>query len=652
MAIAKMLKMQLIGIRSERDKILNALHSTCAIELKQADDLFEGQRTVCDKSEITENREKLEYSISLITKTCQTLGIKDIVADGFGVSYNDFMKIGERGEELLAVADGAKQKKDQISLANAKIIALKTELNTFLPYAELKCKFSDFKDTLKTRVCFGIASDQLIRKLEERFSDDLKLASCYEEGRYLNNSLLSVVYHESVQAEVERLLSENGFVKCPHHQDFYPADKIAELNDEILAEEQAISRLTAEIADLREHVKDLKVLSDYFIFLGEKAKGCDGMLNTEHVFLLEAYVPAERREEVQDCIKQVSGNVYVCFNEIKKGEFAPTLTKNKKVARQFEFVTNLYSAPKYGELDPNPILAVFFSIFMGFITADWGYGVLMVVGGFLFARKKREVGVVRLAKLLAYSGIPTILFGLGFDSFFGFPLLRNLNLISTTLLPDPIAHKSVMAGITVPTLLIISLGMGIVHIMAGLFMNALAKFKEGEIIDGICDGIIWMIFLAGLLLLILALMGVLSGAMNVAIILLVGSVVLGALTAGRHVKGFGKFTKGFGAVYGLINYMSDILSYARLYGLMLSGAQIGSIVTNLALGMATSVGGIIACAIVMLIGHVFNIAMGLLGAFIHDARLQYVEFFSRFYEGDGELFTPLGTKLEHSYLDK
>ena len=241
-----------------------------------------------------------------------------------------------------------------------------------------------------------------------------------------------------------------------------------------------------------------------------------------------------------------------------------------------------------------------------------------------------------------------------FDSLFGIPILRNAGLISKPFLPDPVYDNSVVAGISIPSLLLISLGMGVVHIMAGLFITALIHFAHGRILDGIFDGLIWDVFLGGIIVLVVGLTGLAPAVTKPAVLVIVVSVAIGAIFAGRHEKGFGKITKAFGSVYGLINYMSDILSYARLYGLMLSGAQIASIVSNqLALPMLTSpggAGGFIACALIMLIGHVFNIAMGLLGAFVHDARLQYVEFFSRFYEGEGQLFTPFATKFDHVYL--
>ena len=301
-------------------------------------------------------------------------------------------------------------------------------------------------------------------------------------------------------------------------------------------------------------------------------------------------------------------------------------------------------------------MGIFFAIFLGLMTADVGYGLIMILGGLIFnARSKRKTGLNRLASLLVMAGIPTVLFGLGFDSWLGMPVMQWLGLINKPLMPDPVGDNSLILGISVPSLLLICLGFGVVHIMVSLCVVAYVEFKRGKILDGIFDGLVWAVFLAGLLLFVLCQVGVAEGLDKVAIGLLLGSVVVGALTAGRHQKGFGKFTKGFGAVYGLINYMSDILSYARLYGLMLSGAQIAQIVSvQLAVPMLKSpggVGGVIACVAIMLVGHIFNIAMGLLGAFIHDSRLQYVEFFSHFYTGDGELFTPLGSKLEHVYIE-
>ena len=175
--------------------------------------------------------------------------------------------------------------------------------------------------------------------------------------------------------------------------------------------------------------------------------------------------------------------------------------------------------------------------------------------------------------------------------------------------------------------------------------------RRGQFWDGILDGLVWAVFSIGMGL---AIVGLIDEA-NISILAIVGGVMAGAsllvamVTAGRKEKLLGKFTKGFGAAYGIINYVSDILSYARLYGLMLSGAVIAQIISSYSVDFVLSgnVALIILAVILMLVGHAFNLAIGLLGAYIHDARLQYVEFYGRFFEGEGELFAPLGSNRKY-----
>ena len=172
-------------------------------------------------------------------------------------------------------------------------------------------------------------------------------------------------------------------------------------------------------------------------------------------------------------------------------------------------------------------------------------------------------------------------------------------------------------------------------------------------LEGVCSGLIWSFALISFVLFVFF---AIKGDKSVSGVLVYPTIALfaaGILTSGITEKGFGKVTKIFGSAYGLINYASDVLSYARLYGLMLAGAQIASIFTNsIAVGMLFPKGviGIIAGVLVIIAGNLFNLAMNLLGAFIHDSRLQYVEFFGRFYEGEGELFAPLGSQREFIYF--
>ncbi|MBQ3571945.1 MAG: hypothetical protein IJA15_03865 [Clostridia bacterium] len=656
MAIADMLALKLVGINAKQNEILDVLHSTGAVEISLSND-FEGlSKVTTDKSEIKNKKERVENALSIIAERCKQAKVEESVKDGFGVNYEEFTSISSKEEQILAVCDKAKELNELIHALNAEIIAIRGEIEYFEPYLGLADKFSDFKGTKTTACKLGIVEKRNAQRLIEKLGEiELADAKIVSEGE--RSVAVRVIVHLSALEECERVLIENSFIRSTKEGEFTAKEKVDELTNIIKAKRLEIQKAKEEIINLASNVRDLKVLSDNYSFQLEKLGYSDNFERTKNTFYLSGFVPKEAKERVEKALEPFSEDIYKEFKELEEGEFAPTLMKNNKVVSNFEFVTNLYSVPQYKEYDPNAIMGFFFSIFLGFITADAGYGILMLLGGLLFNLKsKRKTGINKLAGVIAMAGIATILFGIGFDSWLGLPLLRSIGLMKNTLLPDPVAHTSMLAGISIPTLLLIALGMGVVHIMASLCVLAWTHFRKGRILDGICDGIIWAIFLAGLILFVLCQMGTVKGLDNVAIGLLLGSVVLGAVTAGRHAKGFGKFTKGFGAVYGLINYMSDILSYARLYGLMLSGAKIAEIFSQqLAVPMLESPGGVagvIACVVIMLVGHLFNIAMGVLGAFIHDARLQYVEFFSHFYNGDGELFTPIGSKFEHIYLDK
>jgi len=314
-----------------------------------------------------------------------------------------------------------------------------------------------------------------------------------------------------------------------------------------------------------------------------------------------------------------------------------------------EAVTNMYSPVSYREFDPNTVMALFYSLFLGFIMGDVGYGLLMsVLGGTVYFLSKRDTGLKRLAGVFAVGGIFAIIWGFLFNSLFG------IQLPYKPPLPDAQGDMWQLMGIKIPAVLIISLLIGALQLCAGYVCKTVQCFRRKQIADGILDGMVWAFFTLGVGL---AIVGLIDD-FNVKILAYVGGIIAGVmlvtamLTAGRKEKLLGKFTKGFGAAYGVINFASDVLSYARLYGLMLSGAVIAQIVSSYAIGFIT--GGNAALAILgvvlMVVGHAFNLAIGLLGAYIHDARLQYVEFYGRFYEGEGELFAPLGSKHKYIYL--
>lgn len=647
MAIAKMSSMKLLGVKSEEEKILGALHRTCSVQII-SNNPVEEEKT---ETRFGEKFDKLSFACDYLFNNVNRIskeinGVTPLKEAVYGVTYDEFVSALDKEQTVLPVIDRLKTISESIMSEKAELVKLNNEMSAYKPFIGVKPKLSTFKGTEETSVFLGTIKPSSARTFIAENTDCKAFIECEDASV----ACLSAVCLKKDESAVLGVLGSLGFVRFSLTGDFTAKNKCDELSAKIKETENKLTELDRAIVAESVHFKDMKILLDRYAFELEKEKDKNGFASTDGTFLLEAYVPTEATERVEEALKSVTDKAFTEFKVIPDDEFAPTLMKNKKVTRQFEFVTNLYSPPKYGTIDQNFVMMIFFSVFMGFIMADMGYGILMTVGGLLLAKKiGRDTGVSRLSNVIAVGGIFTFVFGVLFDSFFGYGLLRQIGVISEPLMPDAINHKLNVAGISVPTLLLMSLGMGVVQIIASLLLKSAKSFRDGNFFDGLFDGVVWAIFLAGLMLLVMDLAGVTHGLTKISAIITVSAVAVGALTAGRHSKGFGKFTSSFVAVYGLINYMSDILSYARLYGLMLSGAQIASIVTNLSLPLFNGAGAI-GGVLILIVGHAFNLAMGLLGAFIHDARLQYIEFYGRFYEGEGELFKPFGTTFSSIYF--
>lgn len=662
-----MSKLRLVGLTRERDIILDALAASNAVSIKEAPAL-ECAATVPDAanySDLSDKIERVEGCIAVISRAVEKRkdkGDKGLTADGFSVEFSEFIHAGSYADEAEEIIARTEELSALSADANGEITRVNARKRELLPFLGVQDKLSCFKDTRLAKVRLGTIPAEKERELKELCEryDTLTIESY---GYRSDSAAVLVAVHAS---EAEGALSDInslGFRLCPFFEDKTAAELDAEFDDNIAELTRRRAEAEDGLSSMGDKLRTLKVYADYLIFQREKASAAEKFPMTKTAFVLEAYVPRQAQDAVLCAINGVSEYVYTEFAPIEEGDMPPTLMKNNKVVKNFEFVTNMYTPPHYGEFDPNGIMSIFFSIFLGFIMADIGYGILMMAIGFIFAaRQKRDTGMKRLMNVIGYGGIFTLIFGVLFGSFFGFAATPNdINSFSISFLPKPIipdaqGHNSTLAGISIPTVLLIALGMGVIQLMASNLCKAWSEFRRGRVADGIFFGVIWAVFLLGMLLFVLGMivelnMGYLALPGG---IIAVASLLVGAVTAGMHEKGLGKFTKGFGAIYGIINYLSDILSYARLYGLMLSGAIIAQIASGQGWLLVTSGKPVFAVlgVLVMIIGHAFNLAMGLLGAYIHDARLQYIEFFSRFYGGEGELFVPLGSARKYIYLER
>ena len=656
MAVVEMGKLNLVAMSYEKDMVLNALQRTGATEIKLHSQTEYASPMTADCESLKEYLSGLEDALSKICESVnkyisQYMLKEELPGDGFEITYSEFLA----AKDLKAEADQTVEEVNRILDEQKKCSAELAKVRRLLTDAEI---YSTVKQPLKientahARFKIGTipaaATANFIQQMGE-----LPLASYSFVSSGGDSELIMVAAHKSEAEKTDAVLQNVGFAKCPFDDDRTGE----EIYNSLKQREEELERELRENSNLysfKDRIRNLRIYCDFVAFELEKAELSEKMLATETTFLLEAYVPVEAEESVKKVLTEVSPAIYFEFSKPSADEVPPTLLKNNKVVKNFEAVTNMYSAPNSRELDPNTVMAFFYSLFLGFIMADIGYGLMMIFGGgFLwFKNNRRDNMLGRLGGVFAIGGIFTVIWGVLFNSFFGFALLP------FKVMPDLQGENMSwsLSGINVPALLIISMLIGVVQIFAGYICLAVQCWRRGKILDGIFDGIVWAVFSVGVGL---AIVGFVQ-QFYVPVLATVGGIIAGAslvvaiFTAGRHEKLLGKFTKGFGSAYGVINYASDILSYARLYGLMLAGAVIADIITSNSVSLIGSgnVGLIILGIAIMVIGHVFNLAIGLLGAYIHDARLQYVEFYGRFYEGEGKLFTPLGSQHKHVYLLK
>lgn len=646
-----MSKLNLVAMAYDRDSLLDALGRTGAAEIKL-------QKDIDNTSEIEEDCEALRAYYSSIDSALSILSAIDEeqakkekrkTDTDIELTYSDFLSaknLKESAEKTVSEVEKLKAREREL---NAELNKLRRSIASAKVYSSVNTPLL-VDDTAHVKFYFGTIPSNFKDELIEKFSclSESELEFLYNDG---DNLLVFAASHMNESARALGALQDCSFTPCPFKTYKTGAENYAELKEEESKFTDSLYGISNALISLLGELKNLKIYSDFVSYELEKAELAQKMRKTQTTFLLEAYVPKESEELIKQALDKVTDAYYAEFTPPADDEIPPTLLKNNKIVKNFESVTNMYSPVSYREFDPNAVMAVFYSLFLGFIMADIGYGLLMIVmGGFMYFKTARDTGVKRLSGVFAVGGIFSVFWGLLFNSFFGISLG-----FMSTVLPDAQRDMWSLAGIKVPAVLVISLILGTVQLCAGYVCKGVQCIRRGKLLDGILDGTVWALFTVGAAL---AIVGFVD-EFKLPVLKIVGGILAGAslfvavLTAGRKEKLLGKFTKGFGSLYGIINFASDILSYARLYGLMLSGAVIAQIISSYSIDFI--LGGnpmfIILGVVLMVVGHAFNLAISLLGAYIHDARLQYVEFYGRFFEGEGELFTPLGSAHKYVYIN-
>ncbi len=630
--------LRLLGMESEREALLKAMQDMECVEISSIDGseeaLKSGFAKPDDKALMSAQEASRAYRMALASLDRFAPEKKGMFRKRQGVSRAAFFS-AESEENARTAAETIN--KDTRRLGEIESERTKNEAlrATLAPWLTVDAPLGGADGALA--VFFGTAglnvTDDALKALADSLDGLLtwQQASSDRSLRYL-----LVMCHGSVKKRALSALRDLGFSTVS----FRGMTGTAKENDKALAEnlaalEKERQEIEQRIAGLGGKREALLEASDRAAIALRREEAKSRLVGTDKVFLLEGWLPADRCAALEKALEP-----FTCAIETREpteDEYpqVPVQLKNNKLTRPLNMVTEMYSLPAYGTLDPNPLMAPFFILFYGIMMADMGYGLLMMIASVIISKKYRPKGTSgELFSLLGLCGISTFIMGALTGGFFGDFLTQLVAIVSpgtVFALPklfDPLDDLTMI--------LIGSMALGMVQIVTGMAISLIEKCKRKKFLDAFFEEITWWIVFIGIALLALG-----KGAA----VLYVGCalVLLGPIVQG---KGWGKLTGVFGSLYNHVTgYFGDILSYTRLMALMLAGSVIAQVFNML----AAMPGNVIAFIIISMLGNAMNFGLNLLGCYVHDLRLQCLEFFNKFYVDGGKPFRPM--TLDTEYVD-
>lgn len=459
----------------------------------------------------------------------------------------------------------------------------------------------------------------------------------------------AVLLHKEDEEAVNRALAGLGFVRANFKGITGTAKQTAKAAERKMDElDNRLQTCIDRLCELSPLMEDLQVLYDVEMTTLTAIKQKQKLAATQSCVLLTGWIPADRTDKVKHTLRHL--NCAYDLTEPAEGEEPPVLLKNNGYASNFEWVVGMYAYPKYGSYDPTFIMSIYYFVIFGLMFADVGYGLLLTLGSFLAPKLlKVSPSLKRMLTMFGYCGIACTLLGVVFGGWFGdlpYAIMTTymgyesteaaqaaapfFNGLTLTMNGAPVSLNPIENPIP---FLVISLAMGLVHIVGGMAVKFYMLCREGKIFSAIFDiGSYWILF-GGI--------GLIFVDSTVGLAVTVMGVLMIVLTQGRDKKNiFAKLIFGLKGLYDLINYASDLLSYSRILALGLAAGVMAQVFNLLATMGGPTVPGFILMIVIMLIGHGLNMAINLLGAFVHTCRLQYLEFFNKFYEDGGTPFDP------------
>ena len=646
MAILKMKKLRLMAVRSRKDELLRELIRHGCVEFSELEDQIQG-------SDVESILSRESSDVATLKSQLTSLNHAIALLDTYAPKKGKLLSAKPELEDLAFLDDtglsGALKFAGAIEGYDARIKRISAEesrqrgiIDSLQPWLGLDLPLN----TEGTERC-GVLMGTIPVKMEladvqaalSQVDEESELFQVNEDKR--DRYVLLVAMKETIPAMQECLRSFGftasalGSMKGTARECLSAAEEALK---ELASEKEACAQSIVAEAVRRD---ELKLAADRVSTKIALAEADEKLYGTASTVVMEGWIPEEKEQELIKVFDDF-GCAYETLTPTEE-EYpeVPVKLKNNKVTNGLNMVTEMYSLPAYGSLDPNPLMAPFFILFYGLMMADMGYGLLMVIAALVAMKKiKPRKGSLSFCQLLLWGGISTFVCGALTGGFFGDALVK-----IGQILGKPSGWGELPALFSPMTdsmmVLIGAMALGLVHLNTGMVINFVKKTKRGQLADAIWEeGALW-VTLVGIILYVLKI----GNVAGVPVVLVIGLVMV-FYGGSRSAKGLGKLLSIFTTLYNTATgWFGDILSYSRIMALMLAGSVIATVFNTIG-AIANSFWLFIP---VFLIGHTLNFALNLLGCYVHDLRLQCLEYFGKFYEDGGKPFKPL--MADTKYVD-
>lgn len=658
MAVSPMRRVQVFAHSSHRASLVKALQDLEIIHINDLSEQEEAASEVPAETEVRAIIRGIHNDLSRLQSTIDYLADfeqeKGFIADLFGgkivLSSEEYVDISREVAhgKWRGICNECQSLEDQaLSLTNREG-RLRNDKEHLLLWSNLDAPIEEIKDTEKTAISIGVVPISTYEGLLVELDDSEVDVALEIVGQTKTELQLVVIFLKKDEQAASSILTRYGFspVSLPVRAGYKPAPTVA---DQLKRIDEELSEMSTQRDDIAEksaqlavHRVKLMAIYDHLTELLRQEEIRESFIKTDHTFMVEGWVREKDTEKLKKDLLGKYEEAEITVSEPSEDDEPPVDLEVRGPANPFQMVTKLYGTPNYREIDPTPLIAPFFAFFFGICITDAGYGLIVALIGY-FAARKMTGGGRNLLRLMVVAGLATMLVGAITGGWFGISRDRLPSLLRRIQLIDPQGEGQM-------TFLVAILIIGFIQVWVGFFVKMWINIRDrdwgGAFYESTWVAAMLLIPVAGALASMNAPSFYMFSVVGLIVLCCLGTVLLAGRGHRNPVLRLG--IGGFELYSRITGTFGDILSYLRLFALGLATGIIAGVVNTMA-GMVwgNPIGKVLAIGI-LVGGHTFNLLMNSLGGFIHTARLQFVEFFTKFYEGGGEEFQPF--KREHTYI--